>query len=121
MGNVTVTLDTARIRRRFSAGKLRAERMLADQIIADSRPIVPKEEGTLRDLVRIEQGDESTSVIWDSPYAAYQYYGCWPDGTHQIRNHTTPGTSTMWVEKAKQRHGNDWQAVAQNAFKEGMG
>ena len=53
---------------------------------------VPKDEGNLRTIVDIE----NKSIIYESPYARYQYYGVREDGTHQVRNYTTPGTGPYW-------------------------
>lgn len=106
---------------RLREGAQRAGKMLAEQIMADERPFVPKQEGTLRDSARIEQGEDATELVYDTPYAAYQYYGCWPDGSHAVRNHTTPGTYTQWHERAKRQYKKAWADVYSNAFKEGMG
>lgn len=35
-------------------------------------------------------------IKYSMPYASYQYYGVRQDGTHEINNHTTSGTTTYW-------------------------
>lgn len=120
--SVTVKLDEAGLAARFDRGRLRAESMVCEQIIADSnQQFTPKQEGTLRDSARPQEKDGHMAAVWDTVYAAYQYYGCWPDGSHQIKNHTTAGTTIMWCEAARGQYGKDWEKVAQNAFKEGAG
>jgi hypothetical protein len=55
-------------------------------------------------------------------YAAYQYYGCWPDGTHVVQNHDTSKNAratTMWAEAAKNEYGQSWEKVAQREFVKG--
>ena len=94
-----------------------AENALADQIISDSRQYVPKQENTLRDSARVEHENNGTQVVYETPYAAYQYYGCWPDGSHVIKNHTTTGTVTRWIEHAKAHNADKWLRVAQNAVR----
>lgn len=96
----------------------RAENAVADQIIADCRQFVPKDQNTLRDSARIEHENGGTQVTYNTPYAAYQYYGCWPDGSHVIRDHTTSGTVTRWIEHAKAQNKEKWHRVAQNAMRE---
>lgn len=96
----------------------RAENALADQIISDCRQYVPKDQNTLRDSARIEHENGGTQVTYNTPYAAYQYYGCWPDGSHVIKNHTTSGTVTKWIEHAKAMNNSKWLRVAQNAMRE---
>lgn len=95
-----------------------AENAIADQIIADCRAYVPKQENTLRDSARVEHENNGTQVVYETPYAAYQYYGCWPDGSHVIKNHTTAGTTTRWIEHAKASNADKWQRVGQNAVRE---
>lgn len=120
--SVTVTLDEAGLSSRLENGRLKAESMVAEQIIADcNQTYVPRQEGTLRDSARPEEHDGHMAAVWDTVYAAYQYYGCWPDGSHVIKNHTTAGTTTLWCEAARGAYGSDWERVAQNAFKEGAG
>ena len=56
---------------------------------------VPKDEGNLRLIV-----DEQPSwITYEMPYARYQYYGMRDDGTHVVRNYTTPNTCPYWDRK----------------------
>ena len=56
---------------------------------------VPKDEGNLRTIVDIE----NNSITYESPYARYQYYGVREDGTHVVKNYTTPGTGPYWDKR----------------------
>lgn len=56
---------------------------------------VPKDEGNLRTIVDIEDN----SITYESPYARYQYYGVREDGTHKVKNYTTPGTGPYWDKR----------------------
>ena len=56
---------------------------------------VPKDEGNLRTIVDVE----SNSITYESPYARYQYYGMRDDGTHIVKNYTTPGTGPYWDKR----------------------
>lgn len=56
---------------------------------------VPKDEGNLRTNVDVE----SNSITYESPYARYQYYGMRDDGTHVVKNYTTPGTGPYWDKR----------------------
>lgn len=51
--------------------------------------------GNLRTIVDIE----SDSITYESPYASYQYYGKRKDGTHVVKNYTTPGTGSYWDKR----------------------
>lgn len=94
---------------------------LAEQMMQDSRDKIPKEEGTLRDIGRIEKSAlGQRDLVWSNVYAGYQWYGMRADGTHVVRNYTTPGTGKMWVEQARAENADRWKKVAQNAFTEGL-
>ena len=56
---------------------------------------VPMDDGNLRINVSID----SNSITYESPYARYQYYGVREDGTHKVKNYTTPGTGTYWDKR----------------------
>lgn len=116
---VRVNINHAALAAKFEADKKRVAMAVAEQILGDCRPFVPQQEGILQSSGNIRAAADGAEVYWDTPYAAYQYYGCWPDGSHVIRNHTTPGTTTMWCEEARRRYESDWTIVANNALKGG--
>lgn len=51
--------------------------------------------GTLRDNVVLT----TNSVTYETVYAEYQYYGQRRDGTHKVRNYSTPGTGPYWDKR----------------------
>lgn len=55
---------------------------------------VPEDSGTLHDTALVDSTD--CSIIYYQPYASYQYYGIRKDGTHEIKNHSKPGTGPYW-------------------------
>lgn len=128
---VRFELNHAQIKSRFKAKSINAAKAVAEAILQDSRPFVPKQEGVLNDTGAIVATDEvggelrgsgeieiypdGAAVVWDTVYAAYQWYGCWPDGSHVVKHHTTAGTTTRWVYKAMSKYKPDWDQIAQNA------
>lgn len=56
---------------------------------------VPKRDDNLRTIVDIK----SKSIVYESPYARYQYYGVREDGTHVVKHYTTPGTGPYWDKR----------------------
>ena len=56
---------------------------------------VPQDNGDLRTIVDIQPD----SITYESNYARYQYYGVREDGTHVVRNYTTPGTGPYWDKR----------------------
>ena len=53
---------------------------------------VPMDEGNLRTIVDLT----NHSITYESPYAAYQYYGMRKDKTHKVKHYTTPGSGPKW-------------------------
>lgn len=123
MSSAIVKADVHAIQKRIDEAKLKAEQMLCEQIINDTRSMVPTDgENHLRDMTKIETTEDGHHcVVWDTVYARYQWYGMRVDGTHVIKKHTTPGTTILWGPEAEKKYRNDWQLVAQNAFKKAMG
>lgn len=56
---------------------------------------VPKRDGNLRTIIDLQ----TNSVTYESDYAEYQYYGIRKDGTHEVKNYTTPGTGPYWDQR----------------------
>jgi hypothetical protein len=59
--------------------------------------------GDLRTIVNLQ----TDSITYEVPYAEYQYYGMRKDGTHVVRNYTTPGTGTYWDKRMWSAEKND--------------
>ena len=54
---------------------------------------VPQDNGDLRTNVDLSNPEY---IVYESPYARYQYYGVREDGTHKVQHYTTPGTGPFW-------------------------
>lgn len=76
---------------------------------------VPKDNGELRTVVDIE----SNSITYEMPYARYQYYGMRDDGTHVVKNYTTPGTGTYWDKRMVSAEMQDVVREVQNYVNHG--
>ena len=124
VGSVSVTLDRAHLKARMEAGTDKAGAALAEQVLSDCNQYsVPDDgENTLKDSGRVEKIDGDWAVTWNTVYAAYQFYGCWPDGSHVVHDHTqgyTENPSTQWTEAARVRFKDDWDTVAQREHEKG--
>ena len=114
MANVRVKFARAHFTARMAAGKNHCGPILAQQILDDSRPFTPHDQGTLEDSGRVEQIGEDYAATWNTVYAAYQWYGCWPDGSHVARKQDTSihaQATTQLAEHAKDAHGKEWDEV----------
>lgn len=120
----TVTVNRAHLTARLDRGKELAGAAVAEAILNDSRPYTPHDQGTLEDSGKVEKVDGEYAVTWNTVYAAYQWYGCWADGTHVIKNHDRSinmKATTQWAEAAKAEYGKSWQQIAEKKMKEGSG
>ena len=77
---------------------------------------VPMRDGNLRTNVDIT----SDSITYESPYAGYQYYGMRKDGSHVVRNYTTPGTGPYWDKRMVSAEIDDVVSEVQNYFNRGV-
>lgn len=76
---------------------------------------VPMDEGNLRTNVDVQ----TDKIVYESPYARYQYYGMREDGSHVVKNYTTPGTGTYWDKRMWSAEGNDVIRQTQNYLNRG--
>lgn len=137
IGNVDIKIDTSRIDKNLKE----CQKLLNMQIVADCDPLIPFQQGALRNSVNYPQGIYGGEIEYNTPYAHYQYEGIvygpnipikdaegniigWysppkknPTG-RQLTYHAA-GTGDHWFEKAKQQHGDDWiRLVKRTAGKE---
>ena len=137
IGNVDIHIDTKRIDRNIRE----AQKLLNMQVVADCDPLIPFQQGALRNSVNYPQGIYGGEIEYNTPYAHMLYVGevygpnipirdsegnitGWysPPKKHPtgrpIQYHT-PGTGKEWFEVAKERHGADWlRLVRETAGKE---
>lgn len=78
-----------------------AIRMMMEDAHNLSTPITPYKEGGLRTSVTKQMPTPLLGIMtWNVPYAQYQEKGMRADGTHIVRNYTTPGTHAHFVEES---------------------
>ena len=100
-----------------------AQKILNEQIVADSDELIPFQQGALRNSVTYPKGVYGDEIEYNTPYARYQYYGelyltksgssfaqkgekKYPTGEPLIQHH--PGTTARWFDEAKRLHGKEW-------------
>lgn len=57
------------------------------------------------------------TVIFDGPYAAYQHEGMRRDGTHVVKNYTTPGTGAKYIEAKLHGHPQKYIQIVAESIK----
>ena len=126
VGNVDIKIDTSRIDKNVKE----AQKLLNMQIVADCDPLIPFQQGALRNSVNYPEGIYGGEIEWNTPYAHYQYEGevygpnipiydaqgsltgFWsppnkkPTG-RPIHYHTD-GTTDHWFEKSKEKNLQSW-------------
>lgn len=137
IGSVDIKIDTKRIDENIRT----AQRLLNEQIVADCDPLIPFQQGALRNSVNYPQGIYGGEIEYNTPYAAYQYRGeiygpsypkkdsngniigwysppkKYPTGRPITYHH--PGTGKEWFETAKQQNLQSWvKLVKETAGKE---
>lgn len=108
-----VKVDVEGIRAKLSPqAMMDGRRALANQMLADMHPFVPKKEGHLRMAVSIAR--DGSEIIYSMPYAKAQYYGT--NGKAVFRKYRPP-TGPRWDLKAKGLYMSKWE----RAFLRGAG
>lgn len=126
IGSVDIKIDTSRI----DINVKEAQKLLNMQIVADCDPLIPFQQGALRNSVNYPDGIYGGMIEYNTPYAHYQYEGeiygpnipIYDGGgnlagffspskknpTGRPIQYHTPGTTDHWFEKAKEQHKDDW-------------
>lgn len=128
-----IHIDAKNLKIDISAERLnnnlaKAMEQLGEEILADCTALVPKREGVLRNsgYVRIQNQSTQGEVIWDTPYAHYQYEGIVyvsaetgstyaaigekkiPAEPERKLTYGEPEAADHWCEKAKDKYGDKW-------------
>ncbi|MDE7323098.1 MAG: minor capsid protein [Lachnospiraceae bacterium] len=138
-GNVDIDISDARLQRNLRE----CQKVLNLQIAADCDPLIPFQQGQLRNSLVYPEGVYGGELEWNAPHAHYQYESIvyspnipikdsagnitgWfsPPGqkkqpTNRTLQYHTPGTTGHWFEVAKERHKQEWiDLVKRTAGKE---
>lgn len=99
MVQITIKLDRAK-QKLSPQAKLRGQRALSNQALADMNQFVPMDDGILRQTATIDI--DGTAINYNTPYANRLF-------KHYMHNYTTPGTGPRWDNKAKGIYMEDWK------------
>lgn len=111
-------VDLGRAMKKADLMETAAVTAIAQGVVRDSEPFIPKREGNLRKTGETESDYEEGKVRYGSasvPYAAPQYDA--PGGW----SYTTPGTGPRWFDEAQAKHMKQWLAEGKKAVKEVTG
>lgn len=127
MGGASVKIDLKGVEKKvspenFAKGKL----AIANQMLLDMDPYVPKRKGELRSSGHVRQD----SIIYETPYARLRYYGKKRKGFFSekqrrfffankeklLSQRPTPGTGPRWDKKASALYSKNWAEVGAKAM-----
>ncbi len=137
VGSVDIRFNTERIERNIRE----AQKLLNMQVVADCDPLIPFQQGALRNSVNYPQGIYGGEIEYNTPYAHYMYEGKVYGPNIPIRDaegnitgwysppnkrptgrsltYHTSGTGDHWFSKAKEMHKDEWvDLVKRTAGKE---
>ncbi len=120
IGNVDIHIDTSRIDKNLKE----AQKLLNEKIVADCDPLIPFQQGALRNSVIYPKGVYGGEIEYNTSYAHFQYVGYVrtdengrvfvgkhekkPILTNEPLHYHTPGTTDHFFEKAKEQHKEKW-------------
>lgn len=120
VGSVDIKINTSRIDRNLKE----SQKLLNMQVVADCEPLIPIQQGALRESVLYPQGIEGGEIEYNTPYAHYQYEGelyLAINGSSWAKEHEKkypagktlthiehPETTDHFFEEAKQQHKEEW-------------
>lgn len=91
--------------------------ILAQTILDDSNFYIPRDTSTLLESGHTETvSDEQVNVVWDEPYANYQYQGISKSGKPlNYSKDVNPNAQSHWFEVAKNAK-QGWKQLIQRLF-----
>ena len=90
---------------------LQCQRVLDSQVVKDSNFYCPLDTSMLQKSAIEHTVIGSGLVVWQTPYADAQYYGC-PNKSHE----KNPNATTKWFETAKARKSQEWEKLVKDEY-----
>ena len=127
MGGASVKIDLKGVEKKVSPQNLAKGRLaVANQMLLDMEPFVPKRKGILRASGHVRQD----SIVYATPYARLLYYGKKRKGFFSekqrkfffankkelLSQKPTPGTGPRWDKKASALYAKNWAEVGAKAM-----
>lgn len=97
-----IQFDVSKLKAKTQADLLRKQKMLDNMVLRDSNMFCPHDTGTLQRSAVIHSAG---SVVWQTDYAAFQYYN-WRGGKDS--HNKNPRATARWFETAKARYLKSW-------------
>lgn len=105
-----VTFNMSAVKERIESAGQKAVFIVVQQALKDCNYYCKQDTSELIDSSILHSDFEKGILIWQTPYARYQYY---LDDTRKDKN---PNASKMWAHVAFAKHKKEWFDVMKNAF-----
>lgn len=108
---IEINLDLARLNRKTIEMCAREQVLLKNEVARGSNRYVPFLNGKLRQSVQSSINTPDPYLVYNSPYARYQYYGVAMEGappmhtTDRPLRYSAAGTGSQWFETWKASDG----------------
>ncbi len=112
--NVKITTNREAIKLKINKAKGKALTITSNEALKDCNYYCKEDQEGLIDSSIVASEPEKGILRWDTVYAKRQYY---LDATNKDKN---TNASKMWAHKARAKHGDEWKAKYQRAFKEDL-
>lgn len=106
--SVKITWSETGVKAKIDQTWANGREMLCSQILRDCNRYCKEDTGMLIISSLIHSRLKEGILIWNTPYAARQYYSI-PTAYHEVNSDAT----WHWVDVAKQHHKADWARQAQ--------
>lgn len=90
-----------------------AQYVLDNQIIKDSNYFIPVDQHYLEKSALLHSKIGEGIIIWQTPYARRLYY----NPQYNFSKDKNPNAQGKWFEAAKAKESNNWEEVAELAYK----
>lgn len=112
--SVKVTLNKSRVKQRIQNGISALKEAVTEQIDSDIVEYEPRRTGALIETKQVNP--KEGTITYTQPYSKKVWNGEGMNFSHDKNKKATH----HWIDEAKREYGEDWNIVAQNAFKKGM-
>lgn len=109
--NATLKLDMAKLLSKEKQAQAEMQKLLKSEVARGCNKYVPYRNGALRKSVQASINTAEPQLVYDCPYARYQYYGRAMGGRPPRKptggglNYHTAGTGPQWLETWKASDG----------------
>jgi hypothetical protein len=125
---VTITINKLAVMAKIEAASKKGVAAVSNELLKDANELCPSQDGELaRSSIR-ESDPDNGELVWDTPYARYQYYGMVMAGKRPKKvtktplvykkdgNPSHPKATSLWAEKAVKQNRDKYRQIYQQTI-----